>query len=87
MEFTKLPLYDVAKMEKVPYGTTKAKGHGQASIALHGDEVMKADGSVFMYATENDPEQRGTIVGFDKRFIAMPLRNKAVAAIIPANTK
>ena len=41
---------------------------------------MKADGEVFMYARENDPEERGTIVGFDKRFIALPIRNKGIGA-------
>ena len=37
------------------------------SFSFHSDEVMKADGDVFMYARENDPAERGTIVGFDKR--------------------
>ena len=35
-----------------------------------------------MYARENDPEERGTIVGFDKRFIALPIRNKGIGAIV-----
>ncbi|WP_236651541.1 hypothetical protein [Parabacteroides distasonis] len=43
---------------------------------------MKADGDVFLYSKENDPEERGTIVGFDKRFIALPIRDKALGAII-----
>ena len=43
---------------------------------------MKADGEVFMYSRDNDPEERGTIVGFDKRFIALPIRNKGVGAIV-----
>lgn len=47
---------------------------------------MKADGNVFMYAKENDPEQRGTIVGFDKRFIALPIRNVEIGVIVSADT-
>lgn len=52
------------------------------SFSFHSEEVMKADGEVFMYARENDPEERGTIVGFDKRFIALPIRNKGLGAIV-----
>lgn len=43
---------------------------------------MKADGTVHMYAKYDDPEERGTIVGFDKRFIAVPIRNKGIGAIV-----
>lgn len=56
------------------------------SFSFHSDEVMKADGDVFMYARENDPAERGTIVGFDKRFIALPIRNKGVGAIVSASS-
>ncbi len=37
-----------------------------------------------MYLTENDPKERGAIVGFDKRFVALPIRGKAVGAIVSA---
>ena len=43
---------------------------------------MKADGEIHLYSRYDDPEQRGTIVGFDKRFIATPLRNKGIGAIV-----
>ena len=35
-----------------------------------------------MYSKEDDPGERGTIVGFDKRFIAVPIRNKGLGAIV-----
>ena len=47
---------------------------------------MKADGQVHMYARLDDPEERGAIVGFDKRFIALPIRNKGVGAIVSEGT-
>lgn len=53
-----------------------------ASVAFQGDEVMKADGQLYMYCREDDPEHRGTIVGFDKRFIALPIRGTGVGAIV-----
>ena len=48
---------------------------------------MKADGQIYMYARIDDPEERGTIVGFDKRFIATPIRNKAIGAIVSTITE
>ena len=63
------------------------KGTGNfASFAFYMDEVMKADGDIFMYSKENDPEERATIVGFDKRFVCMPIRNKGVGAIVSASS-
>ena len=43
---------------------------------------MKADGEIYMYVNHDDPKERGTIVGFDKRFIAVPMRNKGIGAIV-----
>ena len=43
---------------------------------------MKADGDIYMYARVDDPEERATIVGFDKRFIALPIRGKGIGAIV-----
>lgn len=76
------PFYDSATLEKLDFTAQKTAGSTFCSFAFHRDEVMKADGDVNMYAKENDPEERGTIVGFDKRFIALPIRNKGVGAIV-----
>jgi hypothetical protein len=56
-----------------------------ASVAFYAKEVMKADGEIYMYANIDDPNERGTIVGFDKRFIALPIRGKGIGAIVSAN--
>ena len=45
---------------------------------------MKADGETYMYARYDDSEERGTVIGFDKRFIALSVRNKGIGAIISA---
>lgn len=42
---------------------------------------MKTDGDIHMYAIENDPRERAAIVGFDKRFVALPIRGKGIGAI------
>lgn len=52
---------------------------------FYAKEVMKADGDIHMYATENDPKERVTIVGFDKRFVALPIRGKGIGAIVSAS--
>ena len=70
---------------KVGYTETAQDGDLFASVAFYGGEVMKADGEIHAYMLEDDPRERGTIVGFDKRFIAMPIRNKGIGAIVSAN--
>ena len=76
------PKYNSNTLEKVEFDAEEAVTDTFCSFAFQKEEVMKADGEVFMYAKENDPEERGTIVGFDKRFIALPIRNKALGAIV-----
>jgi len=82
LQFSKMPYYDATTMEKQPFGTTPGANDVFSSFAFYGEEVMKADGEVYMYIREDDPEQRGTIVGFDKRFIALPIRNKGIGSIV-----
>lgn len=82
LQFSRMPYYTLSTMEKMPWGAVPGTGTGFASFAFQGGEVMKADGEIFMYIRENDPEERATIVGFDKRFIAVPIRNKGIGAIV-----
>lgn len=70
---------------KVAFGADAQDGDAFASVAFYAREVMKADGEIHMYALEDDPRERGTIIGFDKRFIAMPVRGLGVGAIVSAN--
>lgn len=69
-----------SKKEKVAFANTQTKEF--CSIAFYTKEVMKADGDIYMYSREDDPEERGTVVGFDKRFIALPIRSKGIGAIV-----
>jgi hypothetical protein len=85
LQFSKTAKYDTDTLEKIPFVDNQVEpGTNETfcSFAFQSGEVMKADGEVYMYIRENDPEQRGTIVGFDKRFIALPIRNKGIGAII-----
>lgn len=79
--FPFMPCYN--GMEKVAYSDNMSGSF--ASVAFHAKEVMYADGSIYMYSRYDDPEERATIVGFDKRFIAVPIRNKGIGAIVSTN--
>ncbi|MCC4211702.1 hypothetical protein [Leeuwenhoekiella parthenopeia] len=82
LEFTKNPLYNATTFQKKPFGSIAEETDTFSSFAFSSEEVMKADGTVKMYERQNDPELRATVVGFDKRFIALPIRNKAIGAIV-----
>lgn len=79
-------IYNNTTKEKVAFSAEKTNTDTFCSFAFQKDEVMKADGLVHMYARLDDPEERGAIVGFDKRFIALPIRNKGVGAIVSEGT-
>ena len=85
--FANMPFYTINEdgiLSKVPFGAIPQDGAQIASVAFHAGEVMKADGQIYMYSKEDDPEERATIEGFDKRFVALPIRGKGVGAIVSA---
>ena len=82
LEFTENAVYNAETFKKKSFGAVEAETDTFCSFSFSSDEVMKADGTVQMYERLNDPELRGTVVGFDKRFIALPIRNKGVGAIV-----
>ena len=82
LEYTKNPTYNANTFEKIPFDAVAMNNHTFCSFAFSSDEVMKADGTVKMYETKDDPRLRATVVGFDKRFVALPIRNKAIGSIV-----
>jgi hypothetical protein len=80
-----MPTYTLAnnEYEKVAYNCVATNNF--ASVAFCADEVFKADGDIYMYAKYDDPQERATIVGFDKRSIVLPIRNKGIGAIVSAS--
>lgn len=71
--------------KKIGFDDTKIVSDNFCSFAFQADEVMKADGEMYMYTQVDDPKMRGTIIGFDKRFIAFPLRERGIGAIVSDN--
>lgn len=82
LQFSNTPKYNIDTMEKVDFEAPATSSDVFSSFAFYKDEVMKVDGEIHMYVRENDPEARGTILGFDKRFIALPIRNIGIGAIV-----
>jgi len=78
-----MPCYKVesGNLIKVAFGAASTE-YRFASVAFQRNEVMKADGDIYMYARVDDPEERATIVGFDKRFIALATRGLGTGAIV-----
>ncbi|MCX8018929.1 MAG: hypothetical protein N2747_00375 [Chitinophagaceae bacterium] len=66
---------------KKPFGSVPATTDSRASIAWLSSEVMRADGDVEMFVTLKSPTERGDVIGFQKRFAALPLRNKYMGAV------
>lgn len=81
-QFAQMPTYKFVsgKLIKVPFEDAATEHF--ASVAFYAKEVMKADSDIYMYASVDDPKERGTIVGFDKRFVALPIRGKGIGAIV-----
>lgn len=79
--FPYMPTYDGG--EKVAFDGKNTANF--ASVAFQSDEVMKSDGEVYMFLNMDDPKERGSIVGFEKRFVALPIRSKGVGAIVSDN--
>ena len=82
-----MPCYDMedGELVKVEYGEQATEMF--ASVAFCADEVFKADGEIYMYANFDDPYERATVVGFDKRAIVLPIRGRGIGAIVSAQRK
>ena len=79
------PRYNKTTGVKVAYGAVAADTDTVASFAFQKNEVMRANGTTDMFYTLKDPAQKGDIVNFQKRFVALPLRSKGFGAIYSAD--
>lgn len=79
---TVTPAYDGTTKAKKAFGAAAAGTDLKSSLFYSKYEVMYADGTYDMFSRMKDPEARGDIIGFQKRFVALPIRNKYIGAII-----
>jgi hypothetical protein len=76
------PVYDGTTKAKKAFGAAAAGGDLKSSLFYSKYEVMRADGTYDMFSHLKDPDTRGDKIGFQKRFLALPIRNKYIGAII-----
>ena len=79
---TQTPTYNGTTGAKNAWGAAAASTDVYASFYFLETEVMRAKGTMDMFSRLRDPEARGDIVGFQQRFLAMPIRNKYIGAVI-----
>lgn len=84
-KYSKTPVYNKVNGQKRAFGALPDPNVDTiSSIAFVSTEVCKALGEFEMFAREKDPGERGDIIGFQMRALALPLRNKYIAAIYSA---
>lgn len=84
--YENLPLY-VAASTKKAFGTTySATDKYTRAVFWQKDEVMNASGTLKMFERLADPYARGDLVGFQQRFLALPIRSKGIGSIITATS-
>lgn len=82
LQYTRNARFNFSTRKKMSFGAVEDTNTVFSSFSFSSEEVMKAMGNMEMYSTIKDPALRATIIGFDMRFIALPLRNKAIGAIM-----
>jgi hypothetical protein len=79
---THTPRYNTSTNAKVVFGAAAAGTDSVASsLFFVNSEVMRADGTWDMFVREKDPEQRGDVIGFQKRGLYLPIRSKLQATV------
>ena len=85
-EWADMPIYEedsYGNVSKVPFGGTTADPL-PASVAYYAPRTMYARGTAKMFfeKAENNPEYRRNVIGFSMRFIALPLKQEAIGALV-----
>jgi len=79
--YSKTPTFNKSSGAKAAFGAAAAPTTDTiSSVVFIGNEVMRARGTFDMFERLNDPEQKGDIINFQMRGIALPLRNKYMGA-------
>ncbi|TNE29197.1 MAG: hypothetical protein EP346_06965 [Bacteroidetes bacterium] len=83
--YTGTPVFNKGTGVKAAFGAAAAPATDTiSSFAYHADEVCKAQGDFDMFDDLKNPYERGDIVGFQMRALALPMRGKAMGAIYAA---
>jgi hypothetical protein len=80
-EYKNTAIYNDANVKKA-LGAAPAGTDRYSSLSFMQDEVMKCDGDWKLFYEADTVAYQGDIVNFQKRFKAMPIRNKYIGSII-----
>lgn len=79
--FSGLPYFDTTTGKKKAFGTAVGENDTQASLMYCKDEVCLSRGDTEVFARYKDPKERGDIIGYQQRAMALPIRGKYIGAI------
>lgn len=81
---SKTPTFNATTKEKEALNAAKGENSMCTSLVWTKEEVSRCEGEVMAFISENDPQYRGDIIGYQKRFTALPMRNFGIGAIYSA---
>jgi hypothetical protein len=83
-EYVDTPSYTVSSLKKLAYGSVATSTERNASIAFYAPRMMKATGETKVYLQDASvmPTTQENIVSYRHYFIALPLRDEAIGAIV-----
>lgn len=82
-EYSDMPLFNRSTLVKKAFNAAPENTDSSAvSVFFIDNLVFRADGSYDMFMREKDPEWRGDIVGFQKRFLALPIKAEGIGALV-----
>lgn len=85
-EYVNCPFYNTANSTKVAYGAAVSEGDKQASVAFFAPNCIRVEGSTTTYLSDakTDPTTQRNLFNIRHYFVALPLRNRAMGAIVSA---
>lgn len=84
-EYADCPYFGQDKV-KVPFGAVPQEGQFMASVCFFAPRMMRATGSTKSYLSDaaSNPTTQENLINFRHYFIALPLKNEAIGAIVSA---
>lgn len=85
-EYVDCPYFDAATKTKKAYGAAIAEGDCQASVAFYAPNCIRMEGETTTYLSEakNDPLTQRNLFNLRHYFMALPLKERAMGAIVSA---
>lgn len=85
-EYVDSPLFDATTKTKKAYGSVAGENDFPASIAFHAKNCIRMEGMTKAYLSEakNDPKTQQNLYNARHYFMALPLKERAMAAIVSA---